>query len=210
MHYRARTAYRNGKIASSYDEERFVSIRGRIEDSLEKRALLRTLSGVEVDGSLLEIPCGTGRITDFLGSRGFTLFGVDISIEMLQVARKKLQGVEGVSALLQGEAERLPFRDSAFEGVVCVRLFGHVPPHLRIAILREFARVSRKFVVASYPMADSLRGMMRHLFPPSPMWFPINKRQIKHEAAHASLNVEKIKRVLGRYSETAFVLFAKG
>ena len=65
-----------------------------------------------------------------------TRTGLDLSAEMLSVARHKLgEGVE----LVQGDAERLPFADGAFDVVLCCDSFHHYPNPR--AVLAQFARV---------------------------------------------------------------------
>jgi len=39
---------------------------------------------------ILEVGCGTGRVSIFLAKHGFTVTGIDISKEMLNIARKKI------------------------------------------------------------------------------------------------------------------------
>lgn len=41
------------------------------------------------DGSVLEIACGTGRVALRLAQQGLRVVGIDLSLEMLQVARRK-------------------------------------------------------------------------------------------------------------------------
>ena len=46
------------------------------------------------DGLVLDLGCGTGKVTRRLGSKGFDMIGVDNSFEMLDIARKKSEGYE--------------------------------------------------------------------------------------------------------------------
>jgi len=43
----------------------------------------------ETDGKILELACGTGRITTHLAENGVNITGIDISEDMLKVARRK-------------------------------------------------------------------------------------------------------------------------
>lgn len=68
--------------------------------------LARELVG---DGMMLEFCCGTGRVTLELAKAGINVIGVDITPEMLEVAKEKLTrayangDVEGKVRLLQGD-----------------------------------------------------------------------------------------------------------
>ena len=68
--------------------------------------------------SVLDVPCGEGRIAVRLASRGYQVTGVDITPENLAEARGKAaeRGVE--IRLEQRDMRDLPWEDE-FEGVVC-------------------------------------------------------------------------------------------
>jgi SAM-dependent methyltransferase len=71
---------------------------------------------------VLDIGCGTGVVTRHaarMGAKGASFTAVDISPQMLEVARGAAAR-EGVTAdWRQGKAEALPFRDGAFDLVLC-------------------------------------------------------------------------------------------
>lgn len=69
---------------------------------------------------------------------GRKLFGLDLSEEMLSVARAKLQGR---AALTVGDSERLPYPDSVFDVVYCNDSFHHYPAPEKV--LGEVFRVLR-------------------------------------------------------------------
>jgi ubiquinone/menaquinone biosynthesis C-methylase UbiE len=64
---------------------------------------------------VLDVGCGTGRLSVALAERGAKVWGVDASPEMLAVARGKAP--RGV-AFKEARAESLPFKDGWFERVV--------------------------------------------------------------------------------------------
>jgi ubiquinone/menaquinone biosynthesis C-methylase UbiE len=45
----------------------------------------------KTDGKLLEIGCGTGRVTIALAKEGYEMVGIDVSEDMLKIARRKLE-----------------------------------------------------------------------------------------------------------------------
>ena len=87
---------------------------------------------------VLDVGCGTGELLRMVGERfpETTRTGLDLSAEMLSVARHKLgEGVE----LVQGDAERLPFADGDFDVVLCCDSFHHYPNPA--AVIAEVSRV---------------------------------------------------------------------
>lgn len=99
-------------------------------------------------GSLvLEVSVGSGRNLRFL-PRGARLVGLDISWEMLKRCRRNAAKWNVDAALCMGAAERLPFRDEAFDSVFHfggINFFSD-----RAASIREMIRVAKpgtKFVI---------------------------------------------------------------
>ena len=77
-----------GQIADTYDSW-YDSARGKLYDKLEKQALDGLLTGIAKGSQLLEIGCGTGHWSKYFSGKGFEITGIDISAEMINVARKK-------------------------------------------------------------------------------------------------------------------------
>jgi ubiquinone/menaquinone biosynthesis C-methylase UbiE len=71
---------------------------------------------------ILDLACGVGRDTFYLEDCGFTMIGVDASINGLRVAQR-IKSQRGSSCeLVTADARRLPFSDRALEGVYCFGL----------------------------------------------------------------------------------------
>ncbi len=70
---------------------------------------------------ILDSGCGTGRLLDSPTINGKTAVGVDYSYLMLLQAKKRLRKRENI-ALVQADAEYLPFRDQVFGTVVSFSL----------------------------------------------------------------------------------------
>jgi demethylmenaquinone methyltransferase / 2-methoxy-6-polyprenyl-1,4-benzoquinol methylase len=85
---------------------------------------------------VLDVACGTGLVTRAVAARGATVLGLDQSEAML--ARARARSADGVT-FVQGEAERLPFRDGEFDALSFTYLLRYVDDPA--ATLGELARV---------------------------------------------------------------------
>lgn len=72
---------------------------------------------------------------DSLKKRAKLVVGVDFSAEMLQKAKRRVAS----AALVQADADHLPFADASFDAVVSVTLLQNMPDPA--ATVREIARV---------------------------------------------------------------------
>jgi len=112
-------------------------------------------SRLAAQGDVLEIACGTGRVTRHLRQRldkGAKLVASDISSAMLEIARKRVEGVE----LHEADAGKLPFKDASFAAVVCA--FGVMFFPDKPAAFREARRVLRKGGTFLFNVWDGLES----------------------------------------------------
>jgi SAM-dependent methyltransferase len=65
-------------------------------------------------GSVLDLACGTGRISVPLSQHGYVVSGIDISQRALEVARREGPGLE----FRHGDLRELPWPDESFDGVI--------------------------------------------------------------------------------------------
>lgn len=103
-------------------------------------------------GTILDLPCGTGRFWALLAERSDrVIFAADLNEPMLEIAarvrpRELLERIE----MFQASAFSIPRPDAFVECVFCMRLLHHVrEPNHRLRLLRELARVSSDTVVIS-------------------------------------------------------------
>ncbi|HEY3374484.1 MAG TPA: methyltransferase domain-containing protein [Candidatus Aquicultor sp.] len=214
--YRAREHYQDKNIATHYDSKRFVSIKGRVTDWLEINTIQKALKATNVGGGakILDIPCGTGRLSLHLAEQGYFVTGGDISRAMLDVAEEKVRRLQTARHVdfHQVEAEKLAFPNAAYDAVISLRLLGHVPPSVRLTMLREFARVSKRYVVLAYYCKECLQGLLRRSkrrernIP----WYPISLNAIDKELVAAGLKRVRLLPMALGISETLIVLAEKG
>ncbi|MBI6546604.1 MAG: class I SAM-dependent methyltransferase [Cyanobacteria bacterium NC_groundwater_1444_Ag_S-0.65um_54_12] len=90
-------------------------------------------------GRVLDAGAGTGRFTIPLYDAGFDVTGLDISAEMLDVARQAA-GVRPIP-FIAGSVFELPYEAASFDTIVSITVVPHFPQWTDI--LREYARVLR-------------------------------------------------------------------
>ena len=153
-------AYYFDTIARTYDRLNRVMTLG-----LDRRWRKRAVHGLH--GNVLDVACGTGDMVVELMKHGCAVTGIDLSEEMLAIARQKT-----AAAVRVANAEALPFADGEFDAVTCafgVRNFVHLE-----AGLREMLRVLKpggKLVILELATPDNslikpfYRLYTRHVIP---------------------------------------------
>jgi SAM-dependent methyltransferase len=112
----------------------------------------------EGPGDALDVGMGPGRLCFELERRGWTASGVDVSPEMVELARRRLP--EASSRLFCASAHELPFEDSSFDLVTATGVLEYAGVS---HALSELARVLRPggTAVLSYPTTGSLYGVWK-------------------------------------------------
>jgi SAM-dependent methyltransferase len=87
-----------------------------------------------------EICCGHGELLTLIDGKNVRGVGVDISSNMLEFARNKHRANEGFF-FVQGDATKLPLKDSQFDSVFMFGGIHHVPD--RVALFSEVFRILR-------------------------------------------------------------------
>jgi ubiquinone/menaquinone biosynthesis C-methylase UbiE len=95
------------------------------------------------DQQILDVGCGTGvfatRVLESLPDSH--VWGLDLSDGMLQQGLPRCRASGGRLHLVQGDSERLPFPDDAFDVVTCTHSFHHYPRQDQV--VAEMHRVLR-------------------------------------------------------------------
>ncbi|WP_018156412.1 class I SAM-dependent methyltransferase [Demetria terragena] len=102
-----------------------------------------------------DIGCGTGRLAPFLAAQGFSPCGVDLSPEMIRVARRDFPAF----AFDVADLRSLPFEDSALAGAVAWYSLMYLAPEVRSEAYAQLARVIRPggYVVTAFKVGDGAR-----------------------------------------------------
>ena len=152
-----------GSDPQDYQQQRYRSLDQVWVNWREQRLLAQMLTQCQLaKGTVLDVPCGYSRFASLYARLGITAIGADVSYDMahLAAANHAWHGQEG---WLCADVLSLPFSDSVFDGVLCIRLLHHrYSDAERQRILCELARVSRRFVIISFYRATLLHAMARH------------------------------------------------
>jgi len=111
------------------------------EPSVFAPQLLEML-GKESGNKILEIGAGDGRDSIFFAKKGNEVTGIDIAPGAIEMAKKNAQsaGMLDKITFQVGDAERLQFGDSSFDGVFSISVLHATDLNLS---LKEIARVLR-------------------------------------------------------------------
>jgi SAM-dependent methyltransferase len=106
------------------------------------------LNGLSVElraqDTVLEIGCGVGRFTRQLATRAGAVVALDVSDEMLALARQLNPGLDNVRWLLGDGLSLAGLEGSSIDAAVSVVVLQHVPdPAITLGYVRELGRVLR-------------------------------------------------------------------
>ena len=155
---RARARYRDAAVAEAYDSWRYETARGRRRNRRDLAAIGRALdAAVRLGGEVrtgLDLPCGTGRLAPLLIARHIEASGADVSVEMLRETFRKF-GEK--FPIFQCSADAIPLRDRSFDAVFAIRFLFHLDRAGRVRVVREMARVSRRWLILDVRHRYNLR-----------------------------------------------------
>jgi SAM-dependent methyltransferase len=146
--------------------------------------------------SVLDLPCGTGRFWDLLAENPRRkIFAADLNPSMFETGLKFRPATltRRVEAF-QASAFLVPKADNFVECVFSIRLLHHIAHRQdRLAILREFKRVSSSAIIISLWVDGNYRAIRqqrRSLRPgPSGDRYVISRSVIEHEFEECGLNI---------------------
>jgi SAM-dependent methyltransferase len=127
-------------VAADYAERFSAELAGKPLD----RALLagfaelvRAARGPVGGGPVADIGCGPGHVTAHLHELGLTAFGVDLSPQMVALARRAHPGLR----FDEGSMTGLDLPDGGLGGIVALYSIIHIPPERLPGVFAEFRRV---------------------------------------------------------------------
>jgi len=162
------------KIAHIYD-----SIYSRSEEETCKE--VKFIGRFVKKGRILDLGCGTGRLLLPLYKQGYEVYGMDISKKMIEIARKKIEGLP-ITLVVGDFSKKIPFPDNFFD---CIISMHSSLLHLKKSDRRRFSKeVERVLKNGGYIIID--------LPPPSlNKTFDCRKFRIKKISKSTALHYDK-------------------
>lgn len=153
-HQLARERFSRKSLADIYPSE----YSNRWRDRREKACIEECLTFIPPGSRVLDLPCGTGRLTKMLLMRGYHVTGADVSEAMLGHARdnylKYRQQLGAKAPSVQFEIRDVlstGFNNNQFQGITCIRLFHHFDDsETRRRALRELRRICSGPIVVTF------------------------------------------------------------
>jgi len=148
-----------------YERKRYRGLDQRLVQAREKRILRKILYRIgKEDALVLDVPCGYGRFSPLLWERGLSLVSSDLSYHMVKRARKRDEESVRISGVVADGILGLPFKQEVFDFILSMRFFHHLhQEEKRKAVLGEFSRVAKEWVILSYYQINPLHVFQRKL-----------------------------------------------
>jgi len=165
--------------------------------------------GLRIEGDVVEIGCGLGRVTRALAARARGVRALDISQEMLDRAEALNPGLGNVEWRLGDGHALTGVQDSSADVVFSHVVFQHLPaPAITYGYVKEMGRVLRPGAWAAFQVSDDpaihrppspLRRALGALRPgPKGAWHPtwlgsaVDLGALRAAAGDAEMDVERI------------------
>lgn len=130
----------------------------------EIKLVERAFSRISDAKTLLDAPCGAGRMSFLAEKFGFETTGVDLGTGILECAEKEKIKLKSKVNFYSENLEALSFSNDQFDASLCFRFFHHLPNSMtKINVIGELTRVSSKYVVISYFSPFSITSIKRKL-----------------------------------------------
>jgi len=138
--------YSRANVAEKYDDERFVSLSGKMFSSFEEWIVSSNLPEKRNGMKLLDVGTGSGRFAIEMAKQGFNVVACDYSQAMLDTVNRKIEelGLENHITLSRQDATELSFDDNTFDFVSCIRVSVNLDTIENVeAALKELIRVCK-------------------------------------------------------------------
>ena len=112
--------YKKKDTVQKYDKKRFKSAGGSIVNRKELQNVLGFIK-IPKKSQILDAGAGTGRLARILKDKGFDVYCLDTSDEMI----KKLKKIVSPKKVKKGSIFKTPYKKDSFKAVIALRIFHH-------------------------------------------------------------------------------------
>ena len=162
------------RVAEDYDRVR-PDYPAEIVDAACSIATLGSGSAV------LEIGCGTGKLTEVLAARGLHIEAVDPGERMIEVARRRVGGSPNVTFRI-GRFEELELPDGEFAAAFSATAFHWIDPSVGWAKVARVLQPGGTFTLLTHvgfsPLDERLHAVWTEVRPDSLQWVPRDRETV--------------------------------
>lgn len=141
------------QIRSDFD--RIAQLGDRFDSGSDRYDRL-LLSFVPAEATrILEVGCGTGRLTSKLVAAGRQIVAVDISPEMIARARASVSATDQAE-FISGDFLTIDFGSHGFDCVISVAALHHMSPEAALVKMRELVRPGGRLIIQDLRSCTSI------------------------------------------------------
>ncbi len=145
-----RLAGKNLSNASLRRSRAFYNLIGRFYDWLYTKPIHEYQNAanhlvekyIPTGGTVLDLGCGTGVLAKRIAPQADNILGLDLSIRMLQQAKKKLRD-QSSALLINADCRYLPFRPGIFDTIVTSFMLVILSSEERIDVIQQVSHLLR-------------------------------------------------------------------
>ncbi len=153
--------YNSVEGADSYRAEYETKLHRKLSHKLERKLFQKLFARTKKIGSLVDIPCGRGRLREIFLENAERVVEGDWSFHMLEGNRRDYGG-DGRTPYFRASALHLPLADRSFDCVASIRLNHHIDDvEEREQHVRELLRVADRYVIFTFFSFHSLKNLWR-------------------------------------------------
>jgi SAM-dependent methyltransferase len=176
------------RLADEYARRLFNELQ---QKPLDRELLNRFAAAVAGRGDVCDIGCGPGHVARYLRDAGATVFGVDLSPQMLQQARKLNPDI----SFREGSMLALDLQEGSLAGIAAFYAIVNIPHKFLPIVFREMARVlqSEGLLLLAFHVGDEIIHENELWDQPISMdFFLFQTSAIRHYLEDAGLVIEEI------------------
>ncbi len=138
-------------------------------DTIKLEYILPLLKDNTREIKILEIGCGSARLSCFIASNGYNVMGLDFSKNALLVAKNNFKLINNIGDFILGDVKNLPFENNSYDVVISTGLLEHFrDPQIvvdeMVRVLKDGGLFFSDIVPKKFSLLKSLDFLVKLLF----------------------------------------------